>query len=270
MLEGVEGRHPRGRRRVSEQEADVGSYALSVVESYEEMSRDAAEIVQRTVEATPGAAITVPTGSTPLGMYGELIRRVKAGELDLGSAQIFCLDDYLGQSRDDEASLTRWLYEAFLTPAGIPEANIHEIPADAADPEAAAEAYEAAIAEAGGLELAVVGLGPNGHIAFNEPGSSPESRTRVVELTKRSREQSAEYWEGEAEIPELAMTMGLGTILSARKIVLIVSGEAKAEIVRRSLEETPTLEVPASWLQGVGDRLHVILDRAAASALTAV
>lgn len=246
----------------------MGSYSVRVVDSYEEMSREAADAVQRTVEATPQAAITVPTGQTPLGMYEELVRRVKAGTLDLQQTHIFCLDDYLGQSRHDEASLTRWLYEAFLTPAGIAEDHIHEVPAMANDPHQAAEAYEQEIADLGGLELAVVGLGPNGHVAFNEPGSSPESRTRVVELTQRSREQSAEYWEGEAAIPERAITMGLGTILSARKIVLIVSGGSKAEIVRRSLEEPPTLDVPASWLQQVGDRLTVILDREAASALT--
>lgn len=246
----------------------MGSHSVRVVDSYEEMSREAADAVQRTVEATPQAAITVPTGQTPLGMYEELVRRVKAGTLDLQQTHIFCLDDYLGQSRHDEASLTRWLYEAFLTPAGIAEDHIHEVPATANDPHQAAEAYEQEIADLGGLELAVVGLGPNGHVAFNEPGSSPESRTRVVELTQRSREQSAEYWEGEAAIPERAITMGLGTILSARKIVLIVSGGSKAEIVRRSLEEPPTVDVPASWLQQVGDRLTVILDREAASALT--
>jgi glucosamine-6-phosphate deaminase len=246
----------------------VGSYSLSVVDSYEQMSAEAADIVQGTVEGRPEAAITVPTGQTPLGMYEELVRRVRAGTLNLDQAQIFCLDDYLGQSRHDEASLTRWLFEAFLTPAGIPEGNIHLIPATAGDPDAGAESYEADIADLGGLELAVVGLGPNGHIAFNEPGSPPNSRTRVVELTKRSREQSSAYWEGEAQIPERAITMGLGTILSARKIVLIVSGAAKAEVVRRSLEEEPTLDVPGSWLQQAGERLHVILDREAASALT--
>jgi glucosamine-6-phosphate deaminase len=268
MLGAVKQCHPRGWRRVDREEADVGSYALRVVESYDEMSREAAEIVQRTVEGTPGAAITVPTGQTPVGMYEELVRRVKEGVLDLDETHIFLLDEYLGQGRDDEASLTRWLYEVFLTPAGIPQDHIHEIPATAEDPTRAAEGYEAALADLGGLELAVVGLGPNGHVAFNEPGSPPESRTRVIDLTAQSREQSAEYWEGEASIPSRAMTMGLGTILSARKIVLIVSGESKAEIVRRALEEPPALEVPASWLRTAGDRLEVILDTGAASALT--
>lgn len=247
----------------------MADYALNVVESYEAMSVMAADMVQEVIDRRPDAAITVPTGQTPLGMYEELVRRVRAGTLDLSQVHIFCLDDYLGQSRDDEASLTRWLYEAFLAPAGIPEGHIHLLPATAADPATEAEAYEAEIAALGGLELAVIGLGPNGHVAFNEPRSAPDSWTRVVELTGKSREQSAAYWEGDATIPALAITMGLGTILGARRIVLIVSGEAKAGIVRQALEEEPTLEVPGSWLQTAGERLRVILDREAAGELSA-
>jgi glucosamine-6-phosphate deaminase len=176
-----------GRRRERPREGDVGSYSVRVVDSYEDLSRSAADAVQRTVEATPDAAITVPTGQTPLGMYEELVRRVRSNELDLGRTHIFLLDEYLGQGRDDEASLTRWLYEAFLSPAGIAADRIHEIPSMAEDPEAAAVAFEQEIADLGGLGLAVVGLGPNGHVAFNEPGSSPDSRTRVLDLAPESR-----------------------------------------------------------------------------------
>ncbi|HYH12219.1 MAG TPA: glucosamine-6-phosphate deaminase [Thermomicrobiales bacterium] len=246
---------------------DVGTYTLSVVESYLELSNQAADAVQQTLERRPDAAITVPTGQTPLGMYRELIRRIEDGTVDVSQVHVFCLDDYLGQSRHDEASLTRWLYNEFLTPAGIPEEHIHHVPSTAADPIAAAAQYEADLEALGGLELAVVGLGRNGHVAFNEPGSPPDSRTRVIDLTEESRQQSAAYWEGDAAIPEQAVTMGLGTILSARKIVLIASGEDKSEIVRRSLEEEPTLEVPGSWLKQADERLHVILDRAAAGGL---
>lgn len=245
-----------------------GSPSISVVETYDRLSEEAADAVADVLERTPDAAITVPTGSTPLGMYRELVRRANASTIDLREAHIFCLDDYLGHNQHDEASLTRWLFEAFLIPAKIPERNIHLVPAMAANPETAVAAYEAEIEALGGLRLAVVGLGPNGHVAFNEPGSSPESRTRVVQLTDESRSQSSAYWEGKASIPEQAITMGLGTILDAERIVLIVSGEAKAEMVRRSLEEPPTLEVPGSWLQTAGNRLHVILEREAASALT--
>lgn len=247
----------------------MGTYTLSVVESYLELSSQAADAVQEVLDRRPDAAITVPTGQTPLGMYEELVRRAEGGAIDLSQVHIFCLDDYLGQTRNDEASLTRWLFNEFLIPARIPEEHIHLIPAAAEDPDAAATEYERELERLGGLELAVVGLGPNGHVAFNEPGSPPDSRTRVVDLTEESRQQSAAYWEGAASIPEQAMTMGLGTILAARRIVLIVSGAGKAELVRRSLEESPTLEVPGSWLQQAGERLHVILDRDAAGSLSA-
>jgi glucosamine-6-phosphate deaminase len=187
--------------------------------------------------------------------------------VDFRNTQVFCLDDYLGKTRDDTASLTRWLYDVFLTPAAIGDEHIHRLPTTSAHPAEAADRYDKTIVESGGLDLAVIGIGPNGHIAFNEPGSAPNSRTRVVDLTEKSRNQSAEYWEGSAVIPEQAMTMGLGTILDARKLVLIASGSEKADMVRRALEEPPTLEVPGSWLQTAGSRLHVILDRDASRAL---
>lgn len=242
-------------------------YTTNVVETYEELSDLAADMVQTVVSHHPRGAITVPTGQTPVGMYAELVRRVRAGAIDMSHTQIFCLDDYLGKSRDDAASLTRWLWDEFLEPAGIPGSNVHMIPATAVDPAVAAVRYETEIAQAGGLDLAVVGLGPNGHVAFNEPGSAPDSRTRVVDLTEESMEQSADYWEGDELIPSQAITMGLGTILEARKIVLIVSGASKADIVRRSLNDEPSLDVPGSWLRNAGNRLHVILDRDAAAAL---
>lgn len=241
---------------------------ITVVDSYEAMSQRAADIVAETVSRHPTCAITVPTGSTPLGFFQELIRRIDAGTLDLSRTQIFCLDEYLGTSPEDVASLTGWLQREFLVPARIPEEHIHYVPATADDPDAAAARYEAEIRAAGGIELAVLGLGPNGHVAFNEPGSAPDSRTRVLDLTEESREQNAAYYENRAEIPTQAMTMGLGTILGARRLVLIVSGAAKAEIVRQALEGPMTLDVPGSWLRLAGERLEVVLDTEAASALS--
>jgi len=245
----------------------VTSPKVTIVEDYDAMSVRAAEIVAEVVRSKPTAAITVPTGSTPVGMYGELVRLITSGELDFSQVQIFCLDDYLGRTPDDEASLTKLLQREFLVPAGIPDDNVHYIPTMAEDPDAAAEAYEAAIRDAGGLDLAVVGLGPNGHVAFNEPGSGPDTRTRVIDLTDESREQNAEYYDG-AEIPEKAITMGLGTVLGARRIAMIVSGESKAGIVKETLEGEMTSDVPGSWLRLAGDKLEVILDKGAASEVT--
>lgn len=244
----------------------VSAPKVTIVEDYDAMSLRAADAVTEIVKGNPTGAITVPTGSTPVGMYAELASRIRDGVLDVSSVKIFCLDEYLGQTPDDEASLTKLLKNDFLDPAGIPDANVHYMPATAEDPDAAAEAYEEAIREAGGLELAVVGLGPNGHVAFNEPGSGPETRTRVIGLTQESQDQNAAYYDG-AKIPDKAMTMGLGTIISARRILMIVSGEEKAGIVRDMLHGEMTSEIPGSWLRLAGDRFEVVLDKAAASAL---
>ena len=240
---------------------------VTVVEDYDAMSVRAADIVTETVREHPTCAITVPTGTTPEGMYAELVRRIRGGEVDFSNVTIFCLDDYLGRTPSDDASLTKLLKEGFLDPAGIPDENVHYMPTMADDPDAAAEAYEQAIRDAGGLELAVVGLGPNGHVAFNEPGSGPETRTRVINLTQESRDQNAAYYDG-AAIPDKAITMGLGTVLGARRIVMIVSGASKAEIAHEALHGEMTSDVPGSWLRLAGDRLEVVLDRDAASALT--
>jgi glucosamine-6-phosphate deaminase len=248
--------------------AGARQLTLTVVADYDEMSRLAADRVASVVTAAPDGAITVPTGETPLGMYQDLVARIQAGALDVSHTHIFCLDEYLGVTPEDEASLTHWLIQAFLKPAGIPREHIHFIPSAAPDPQAAAQQYEADIAALGGLKLAVVGLGPNGHIAFNEPGSAPDAPTRVLDLTPRSIAQSEAYFDGKAEIPDQAITMGLGTILGADRIVLIVSGERKADILHKVLEGPETTDVPGSLLRRAGDRLEIIADQAAASHLS--
>jgi glucosamine-6-phosphate deaminase len=237
---------------------------ITVVDDYDAMSRLAADRVAEVVTAYPNAAITVPTGSTPGGMYADLVRRITAGELDFSGVQVFCLDDYLGQTPDDEASLTKLLLQEFLEPANIPGENIHFIPTSKDNPTANAAQYEAEIAAAGGLKLAVVGLGPNGHVAFNEPGSGPATRTRVVDLTEESRNQNAAYYEG-AEIPEQAITMGIGTILDAERVVMIVSGEGKAGIVGEMVNGPMTDDLPGSWIGLKGAQAELIVDKAAAT-----
>lgn len=239
---------------------------VTVVDNYEAMSKLAADRVADVITAFPNAAITVPTGSTPAGMYEQLVQRINSGELDVSQVQIFCLDDYLGQTPEDEASLTKLLIREFLKPAKIPMENVHFIPTVADDPHAAAAQYEKEIAAAGGLKLAVVGLGPNGHVAFNEPGSGPDTRTRIVDLTRESRDQNAAYYEG-AAIPEQAITMGIGTILDAEKIVMIVSGDAKADIVGEMVNGPMTDDLPGSWIGKAGTRAELIVDQAAASKL---
>jgi glucosamine-6-phosphate deaminase len=242
-------------------------YVLTITPDEATMSRLAADIVSETITRLPEATITLPTGSTPLGMYAELVERVRRGELDCSRVHIFCLDEYLGLTPRDSNSLTGWLERVFLIPAGIDATRVHALPATDPDPTAAAARYEAALAARGGLDLAVLGLGPNGHIAYNEPGSSADSRTRVLHLTDESVAQAAAYWEGAPVVPERAMTIGVATLLEAKRIVLIVAGASKAEILRRSLRDPMSAAVPASWLRLAGARLTIIADEAATSQL---
>lgn len=239
---------------------------LVIVEDAAAMSSAAADRVVEVLAKHPEAAISVPTGSTPVGMFEELIARQDRGEVDLARPQFFCLDEYLGLTEADPNSLTGWLTGVFLGPARIPADHVHTLPTTALDLVAAAASYERAIQDAGGLELAVLGLGPNGHIAYNEPGSLADTRTRVVDLTPGSVAQAAGYFAGKT-VPSQAMTVGVGTLLEARDIVLIVTGAAKAEILRKALRDPMSAEVPASWLRVVPEKVTVIADRAAASLL---
>jgi glucosamine-6-phosphate deaminase len=199
-------------------------------------------------------------------MFRELARRVAAGSVSFAQTQLFCLDEYVGVTAEDPNSLTGWLYANFLTPARVPAANIHTLPASAPDLEAAARQYEAEIAAAGGLALAVLGLGGNGHIAYNEPGSAGDSRTRVLDLTPESIEQARGYFPGR-DVPTKAISVGVGTLLEARNLVLIVNGAAKAGILRAALYGPQTARVPASFLQRVPEKLTVIVDEPAAAEL---
>lgn len=246
---------------------DGSDWTLEIVADETAMSRRAADLVSATAMRLPAATIAVPTGSTPLGMFADLSERVERGALDLSLMHLFCLDEYVGVTADDPNSLTGWLERAFIDPARIDPANVHTLPTDAPNLTAAAADYEAELAARGGLNLAVLGLGPNGHVAYNEPGAAADSRTRIVELTPESIAQASEYWEGSVPIPGKAMTIGIGTLLDANQIMLIVSGSAKATMLRRTLQDDMTVDVPASWLRLAGSRLVVVADEAAATEL---
>ena len=241
---------------------------ITVVPDYTAMSLAGADRVTETLHRVPDCALCLPTGNTPLGMFKVLIDRINSGDLDASQAQWFLLDEYVGLDDNDPDSLTGWLMQEFMRPAGIPAANIHELPTKSADLTKAAADYEAELSAAGGYELAVLGLGGNGHIAYNEPGSAADSRTRVLTLTEESIEQARGYFEGRT-VPTQAISAGVQTLLEARSIVLLVSGESKAAVLRGALEDEPTTNNPASFLQLAHDRVEVIVDESAASLLSA-
>jgi glucosamine-6-phosphate deaminase len=246
------------------------NWTLTVLPDAPAASESAADIVSNTLLRKPDAAITFPTGATPLGMFDVLAARAARGEIDFSGASIFCLDEYVGVTDEDPNSFTRWLSEVLLDRIGIKSDQLHTLPVTADDLFASAAKFEEAISARGGLDLAVLGLGPNGHVGYNEPGSSVDSRTRVITLTPESRHQASAYWEGSIPIPHQAMTMGVATLLESKQTVLLVIGEAKAVMLRRTLEEPVSADVPASLLRSAGPRLIIIADEAAASELSLV
>lgn len=232
---------------------------------YEKMSRRAADMICAQLMMKPDCVLGLATGSTPVGTYEKLVERYRSGDADFSRAVSVNLDEYRGLSRDHIQSYHYFMrshlfdhinMKAFYLPDGMEE-----------DEKKECRRYEELVASLGGADLQVLGLGHNGHIGFNEPGESFVKETHCVCLHKSTIEANQRFFESEQDVPRQAYTMGIGTIMQAKKIVLLVSGEEKAEIVRRALSGPITPQVPASILQLHGD-VTVIGDEAALSKLT--
>lgn len=217
------------------------------------------------------AVLGLPTGSTPVGVYRELIRMHREEGLDFSNVVTFNLDEYYGLEADQLQSYHRWMFEHFFDHVNIPRKNIHipdgAVPADRVEEHC--RRYEEAIERAGGIDLQLLGIGRNGHIGFNEPFSQRASRTRLAMLDPITRKDASSDFFSEENVPTSALTMGLGTILDARKIIIMALGEHKGSIVREAVEGPPTERVPASLLRDHPD-VTFLLDRAAAAKLTGV
>ncbi|MBK0419491.1 glucosamine-6-phosphate deaminase [Leucobacter sp. CSA1] len=216
-------------------------------------------------EAT-GAVLGVATGSSPLGTYAELARRVRAGEIDTAGVSAFALDEYLGLDPTHPESYHSVIRRSVTEPLGLDPRRVHVPDGAAADIRAACLDYERRIREAGGIDLQLLGIGANGHIGFNEPTSSFASRTRLKTLAPRTRIDNARFFGSLDEVPLHCVTQGLGTILEARQLLLVAHGEAKADAVARMVEGPLAAVCPASALQLHPDAT-VVIDRAASSLL---
>lgn len=228
----------------------------------------AAHVIAAPVRANPEAAIGLAAGATPVAAYAELVRAHTAGEIDLSRIRVFGLDEYLGIAPDHPAGCTIVLRRRLIDPLGIPEARVHLLAGlPVADAAARAAAHERAIAAAGGIDLQILGLGVNGHIGFNEPGSSLAGRTGPVALRAATRAVNRPPFAacGE-ETPATALTMGIATILAAKRILLLATGAAKADAVAKLAEGPVSAMTPASALQLHPDAT-VMLDEAAAAKL---
>jgi len=229
---------------------------ITVADGPDGFDRAAAASIGSAIETSPGAAVVVATGRTPVGAYARLADDLAADAA--ARLRVFQLDEYLGIPTSDPRSLASWTRRSFVEPLGIDPASVEWFDATADDPDAECRRYELAVAQAGGFDLAVLGLGPNGHVGFNEPPSDPRSRTRVVPLSEASLASNAAYVPG-FPVPARALTAGLDLLLAARRVVLVVSGRTKREIVHRALEGPVTPQVPASFLQGHPD-LDAVVD----------
>ena len=237
---------------------------ISVKDS-REMARRAADEVGELARCRPQCVLALATGRTPVALYEEMGRRAEDGRLDLDEATVFLLDEYVGPSPEDEGSNLSFLERHLLARLSIGLVVCPD--GQAANPEAEAAAYESTIAGVGGLDLAVLGIGRNGHVGLNEPGTPADSRTRVAQLAPASRRDLAWAFGGRVrDVPRAGYTLGLGTIMEARAILLLATGEAKARVLRRALAGPVTEAVPASLLRW-HPRLLVIVDEAAASLL---
>jgi glucosamine-6-phosphate deaminase len=224
----------------------------------------AASLVDGLVRSHPRSVIGLAAGATPLALYAELTDPCRA--LDLSRITVFGLDEYLGLGGDHPASCALTLRTHFIDKADLAVTNVHLLDGMAqGDLAAYCAAYEERIKAAGGLDIQILGLGVNGHVGFNEPGSGLAGPTRLVGLRRSTRATNAPIF-APAEVPEAALTMGIGTIMKARRVILLATGPAKAEAVAKMIEGPVSALVPASALQLHPDAV-VILDEAAAAGL---
>jgi glucosamine-6-phosphate deaminase len=223
---------------------------ITIASDYAQLCEHVADRISALVQAKPNAVLGLATGSTPLGVYQRLVRRFQNGEINFSDVTCFNLDEYYPLPSGSPHS-----YHAFM------QANLFQhidcrrwfVPdGRAGSSQQIAQScreYEAQITEAGGIDLQLLGIGRTGHIGFNEPGSPPDSRTRLVSLASQTREDAAESFGGLTHVPHQAVSMGIGTILEARKIILMASGTAKAEIVQAAWVGSVTERLPASWVR---------------------
>ena len=230
-------------------------------------SRRVAEMIADVVRDRPDAVLGLATGGTPVGAYRELVRRHRETSLDFSRVTTFNLDEYVGLEPTHPQSYRAFMQQHLFDHLNVDPARTHVPSGTASNLDAHAAEYERTIRDAGGIDLQLLGIGHNGHIAFNEPGTPADSRTRVVELTESTIESNARFFETADEVPRRAITMGIGTILEARRIVLMGIGEGKAEAVRRAVEGEVDESHPASLLQKHG-QVTFVLDRDAAGLLS--
>ena len=235
-------------------------------QDYQSMSRKAANILSAHVILKPDSVLGLATGSTPIGMYRQLIDWYNKGDIDFSQVHTVNLDEYLGLAPTHDQSYRYFMQTNLFDHVNVPPENTNVPNGLAPDPEAECARYNQVIAGLGGIDVQVLGMGHNGHIGFNEPEEAFELETHVVDLTDNTIDANARFFASRDEVPRQAITMGIKSIMQARHILVVVSGKDKAEIVKRAFFGPVTPKVPASILQ-MHPHVSLVADEAALSLL---
>lgn len=234
-----------------------------VTEDYAGMSRKAAELIAAQILLNPQSVLGLATGSTPIGLYQCLVEKYRAGELDFSRIRSVNLDEYLGLSPEDDQSYRYFMNENLFRHININLANTYVPDGIAKDPVAECARYDELICRLGGIDMQLLGIGNNGHIGFNEPANTFALSTHCVALTESTIQANARFFADSEQVPQQALTMGIGQIMRARRVIVIASGSEKREALRKAFWGPVTPEVPASILQMHPD-VTLVMDRQAA------
>lgn len=237
---------------------------LRVVNSYEELSKVAASELSKVIKEKPNAILGLATGGSPIGMYKELIKMYEKKELDFSKVTTVNLDEYIGLNPEHSQSYRYFMNDNLFNHININIANTFVPNGLAKDLEVECKEYDKRIIELGGIDIQLLGVGNNGHIAFNEPDEELSSGTHIITLTEDTIKANARFFANEADVPRRAISMGVGGIMKSKKIVLIASGESKAEAIKGLFSGKITTDNPASMLQMHRD-VTVVVDKAAAT-----
>ena len=241
---------------------------ITIFDRLEDAAAAVADQISEAIAVKPALVLGLPAGHTPIPLYTELRRRYSARRVDFSQVTTFNLDEFVGIGGDAPGSFRRFMNEQLFSGVNVHESRIQFLDGVAADLDRECLRYEQAIPACGGIDIQVLGIGANGHIGFNEPGDELRAATHVALLEAGTREANAGLFDGDASrVPESALTMGIGTILQAREVMLMAAGAAKVRCVQQMIEGGVTPRVPASLLQ-LHARVRVFLDRSAALHLT--
>ena len=241
---------------------------IIVCENYKEVSKKAAQMILSQVTLKPNSVLGLATGSTPIGMYENLVELNKSGDIDFSEVRTFNLDEYYNLPKNNDQSYHYFMHKNLFNHINIKPSNIHIPNGMTEDVDAECERYDSLIKESGGVDIQVLGIGNNAHIGFNEPTVNFEKGTHLVELEESTIEANSRFFDNIEDVPKKAITMGVGSIFKSRKIMLIATGENKAEAIYNTVYGKVVPEVPASILQFHRD-IVLILDKDAAKFLNA-